>query len=151
MKRLFRNLDVFFSVTLFSAVCMAVLTALPLPSQAAEVVRGSGQAITERRSAGVFDAIEVAGDFELRVRQGSTPVIEVQAEPNLLPYLETLITEDRKLVIRWQRSAHCIRLGVGVAGPLVSIKLPRASVFKVSSSALISSSPAKREGMGRPS
>ena len=133
MKRLFRALDVFLGVSLFSSICMVLLTALPLPSQAAETVRGAGQAITERRTAADFDAIEVAGDFEVVVRQSASTAIDVRAEPNLMPYLETVVTENRKLVIRWKRFTT---INAGVR-PVVSVQVVQLRAIESSGSGLV--------------
>ena len=133
MKRLFNTLDVFLGVSLFSALCMIVLTALPLPALAAEVVRGAGTAITERRTAGDFDAIEVAGEFEVVIRQGSTNTIDVRAEPNLMAHLETVVSDNRKLLIRWKRSTH-IYTGIK---PIVTVQVVQLRSLESSGSGMV--------------
>ncbi|MBA4343003.1 MAG: DUF2807 domain-containing protein [Methylibium sp.] len=54
-----------------------------------ERVQGSGDVATETRSPGSFDGIALSGNFKLRVRQASTNAVELKADRNLLPYIET--------------------------------------------------------------
>jgi len=61
-----------------------------------ERVQGSGQIATEARNLGAFDAISVAGHFDVRVRQGAAESVEVRVDHNLLPLIETRIVDDGK-------------------------------------------------------
>ncbi|MCH7343054.1 DUF2807 domain-containing protein [Pelomonas sp. CA6] len=58
-----------------------------------ERVEGSGDVIAEVRELGSFDAIALAGSFNVQVRQGSSDKVEVRADRNLLPYIETRVSE----------------------------------------------------------
>lgn len=60
-----------------------------------ERVNGSGEIVGESRDLGPFDAVEVAGDFKLTVRQGAARA-ELRADKNLLPYIETKVVEGGK-------------------------------------------------------
>jgi hypothetical protein len=54
-----------------------------------ERVQGSGDIVTESRNPGSFDGIALSGHFKLRVRQAATNAVELKADRNLLPYIET--------------------------------------------------------------
>lgn len=52
-------------------------------------VEGNGHVRTENRFASGFDKVTSSGDFEVIVMPGSRYSVEVTAESNLLPYIET--------------------------------------------------------------
>ncbi len=54
-----------------------------------ERLTGNGDLATEMRDASGFDSIVLSGGFNLRIRQGTGGKIEVKADRNLLPYIET--------------------------------------------------------------
>lgn len=67
---------------------------------------GSGQVQTERRTPGAFDAIVAAGSIDLVVRQGAQEAIELSADDNVLPLIETVVEDSRhgrSLMIRLRR------------------------------------------------
>lgn len=90
------------------ALCgYCALALMPQPGQAA--TRGSGQVTTESRGLAPFQAIVVEGAIDLDVRQGSTPTVQVRADDNLLPLLQTEVQgtgTDATLHVRWQRGAQ---------------------------------------------
>ncbi|MGN7821141.1 head GIN domain-containing protein [Chitinophaga sp. 22536] len=57
-----------------------------------ERIRGNGQMKTESRPAGNFDKISTGGVYNIELQQGSTNSIQIEAEANLLPYIETNIS-----------------------------------------------------------
>lgn len=61
-----------------------------------ERVTGNGDVTTESREPGAFDAISLSGGFQVLVRQGAGTKVEVQADRNLLPYIETRVVEGSK-------------------------------------------------------
>lgn len=69
------------------------LALLPLAASAATT--GSGRSATESRSLPAFEAVAVAGGIDLRLSQGAGPVVEVTADDNLLPLLETVVESGR--------------------------------------------------------
>lgn len=80
---------------------------LPLPAQAA-TAQGSGNALTEMRTLESFEAVAVNGAMDLVVRQGAQQSVQVQADDNLLPLLETVVESGRNgatLQVRWKRNA----------------------------------------------
>ena len=83
-------------------VCLA---ALPLAAQASSVV-GSGRTATETRSLAEFQAVALSGSMDLVVRQGATQSVQVEADDNLLPLLETVVestSHGATLLVRWKR------------------------------------------------
>lgn len=54
-----------------------------------ERVKGSGDLASETRKPGSFDAIALSGNFKLRVRQAGEDAVELRADRNLLPLIET--------------------------------------------------------------
>ena len=97
------NLRAALSLNLITPLLVA-LALLPPPAAAAEI-RGSGNSATEARSLPAFQAIALSGSMDLVVRQG-TQAVQVTADDNLLPLLETVVEPGRDgatLVVRWQK------------------------------------------------
>jgi hypothetical protein len=68
------------------------LAALSLPAiTAAREVRGSGRIATEQRAVAGFDRLAIAGDFEVELHQGEREGVEIVADDNLLPLIETVV------------------------------------------------------------
>ena len=104
-ESIFRWADRMPGLALAGALAGVVLTALPGHARAADAaVVASGPSTTETRSAGEFRAIAVSGGIDLKIRQGSQPAIEVKAEANILPYLETTI-DNGTLQVRWKKGS----------------------------------------------
>jgi hypothetical protein len=61
-----------------------------------ERVTGNGDIATEPRDTGAFDAVSLSGGFQVIIRQGQAHKVEVKADRNLLPYLETRVVEGSK-------------------------------------------------------
>jgi len=53
------------------------------------VVRGSGDVVTEERNVSGFDRVELHGSGKLILAQGSAEALTVEAEDNLMKYIET--------------------------------------------------------------
>lgn len=86
------------------APALAEPSATPASGRAATV--GSGTLATQLRSLEAFDAIRIAGSFKVRVRQTGRETVEVRADDNLLPLIETVVEADgptRTLHLRWKR------------------------------------------------
>ena len=80
------------------------LTALLLSACGIDVVTGSGHLATETRSVSGFDQVELAIRGELIITQGDQESLEIEAEDNLLDYIETTTYGDT-LVIGLKRDA----------------------------------------------
>jgi hypothetical protein len=85
--------------------CIAVLLAMAVLVSACVVpviaitVRGSGSVITENRTLKGFDQIQLSTLGKLEIMQGEEEGLEISAEGNLLPYINTTIN-GKKLEIR---------------------------------------------------
>lgn len=78
-----------------------VAAAFASPAQAwswnnSERISGNGDIATEARDTGAFDGVATAGSFNVIVRQGQGNKVEVKADRNLLPYIETRVTDGGK-------------------------------------------------------
>jgi Putative auto-transporter adhesin, head GIN domain len=70
---------------------------------------GSGKAATESREASGFAAISLRGGMNLVVRQRARESVQVTADDNLLPLLQTVVEgsgDKRTLVIQWLRGEN---------------------------------------------
>jgi hypothetical protein len=65
-------------------------------------VRGSGNVISVARQESGFDRISVSGGMHLYLSQGDEEMLEIEAEDNILPYIESYV-EDGLLVVRYER------------------------------------------------
>ena len=79
---------------------------------------GSGHMVTEKRAVSDFDAVAQDGSIDLLVRQTGKEGVEINAEDNLLPLIETVV-ENRTLKVRfkrgeWVRSHRNIQVTVDV-------------------------------------
>lgn len=85
---------------LLSALSLAALafssTAPAWSWSSGERVNGNGDVTTEARDPGAFDAIALSGGFNVVVRQASSNKVELKADRNLLPYIETRIVDSGK-------------------------------------------------------
>ncbi len=82
--------------------------------------RGSGHIISDTRSASGFHSIEVSGAIDVYVKQDSSTSVKVEADDNLLQYVE-VYTDNSTLVIKtrrgvWIRPTNTIK--VYVSNPL---------------------------------
>jgi len=92
-----------FAPTRWLTPWLLTLALVPLAGQAAT---GSGRAVTETRALPAFEAIALAGSIDLRVRQGTPQSVQVSADDNLLPLLETAVettNQGATLRIGWKR------------------------------------------------
>lgn len=54
-------------------------------------VRGNGELATDQRSVGSFNEVKSFGSFDIEVFTGNENTVKVEADENLLPYIETFI------------------------------------------------------------
>jgi hypothetical protein len=92
----------------FLAPLLVTLAGLPalLLQPALAATHGSGRSATETRSVAEFQAVELAGAMDLTVRQGAQQSVQVQADDNLLPLLETVVestSHGATLQLRWKK------------------------------------------------
>ena len=70
-----------------------------------EMIRGSGETKTEKRSLDGFDRILLEIPSEVTIAKGNEFDLEIKAYSNLLPYIETYV-ENSALHIRYKNSAY---------------------------------------------
>lgn len=130
-------------ISALMACCAGVVLAFAPPAGARTV--GSGNVITEARTVGEFESISTNGSIDVLVRQAAKEAVEVQAEDNLVPLIETVV-EGKKLVIRFRKGesistrkpvlvkVDVVRLtGVASAGSGdVTVQGLKSPVFKLS-------------------
>ena len=72
-------------------IFLLLLSALVLSLSACQIVRGSGEVITVRRNVSGFDQVALSGIGTLHVSVGDEAALKVEAEENLLPFIETRV------------------------------------------------------------
>ena len=131
--------------TLLGAITLTTaLTSMFTPGLAhAAAVQGSGTSVTETRTLDTFEAVALSGAINLMLRQGAQQSVQVQADDNLLPMLETLVEPGRNgntLKVRWKRegvsggwgnSANSIQTRSKV---LITVVVPKLSAVAVAGS-----------------
>ena len=96
MKRLFMAGLVLLALALSSSACDAL-----------RVVRGTGDITTEEREVSAFSAVDLAGIGNVIVDYGDQEALRIEAEENLLPYLETEV-EGGTLTIGMREGVNVI-------------------------------------------
>jgi hypothetical protein len=69
------------------------------------VVRGNGLVVSEARSVSAFHAVSISGTGQLRLRQTGTESLNLEAESNILPQLQTR-SEAGRLILGPERGAY---------------------------------------------
>ena len=64
----------------------------------AERIRGSGKVIQETREVHGFNEVAFGGSGELSIRQGNEESLAIEADDNLLPYIETDVRGGRLVI-----------------------------------------------------
>jgi hypothetical protein len=72
-------------------ILFLLLCILTLSLSACQIVRGSGEVITVQREVSDFDRVALNGVGTLYISVGEEESLKVEAEDNLLPYIETLV------------------------------------------------------------
>lgn len=70
-----------------------------------ERIKGSGEVTTEQRTLSGFTKVSVSGSTDVHITQGDNFEVKVKAYANLLPYLETRIT-DKELLIGYKSNSN---------------------------------------------
>ncbi|WP_205513688.1 head GIN domain-containing protein [Longitalea arenae] len=79
-------------------------------------IKGNGEVTTETRNLSSFSGVASYGFFDVYVAVGSPASVKIEAESNLLPYIETFV-EDGTLKVRtrksiWLRTRETIKVFV---------------------------------------
>lgn len=114
----------------------AVLSAAPAQAWSfsfGERVKGSGELVSETRDLGAFDGISLSGSFKVLVRQGGATQLEIKADKNILPLIETRVVESSKG--RTLEIGH--KKGVSIStrtDPQVTVVLPQLRMIAIAGS-----------------
>lgn len=68
-----------------------------------EIVRGNGDTETETRNVSNFSSVSLEGSGNVTITQGASFAVTVTDDENLLPYVETNVS-DNELLIRYKRN-----------------------------------------------
>jgi hypothetical protein len=116
--------------TFFSAAA-ALLAGFVLafaPTADARVV-GSGRSATETRSVSDFESIAASGSIDIVVRQAAKEAVQIEADDNVLPLVETTVentSQGRTLVVRLKRGEN-IRHGKPIRAIVDVVRLSSIS------------------------
>ncbi len=58
-------------------------------------IRGSGKVVTETRQVSGFDSVSLSGVGELTIIHGDSESLEIEAEDNIIPLIETTVTGSK--------------------------------------------------------
>ncbi len=88
------------SQRLFAAALLLIAAACSslFPTQNPEVIRGSGTVTSDTRSIGTFSTVDLRGQGNVILTVGAEPALVIEAEDNLIPYLDTEVS-DGKLIL----------------------------------------------------
>lgn len=111
---------------------------------AAQSVSGSGKLQTESRAVSGFEAVTLETSFRVVARQAGSEAVQIRADDNLLPLIETVV-ESRgdlpTLVIRWKRGTYIRNSGDIV----VTVDAPRLRALSASGSGTIDAATLKSD------
>lgn len=93
------------------------------------LLQGSGKIVRETRDVSDFSAVEVCCGMQLTLTQGEPTSVELEADDNILPEIETLVADDRLIVQFRQR----ISLWTSTRTPIqLYVTMPTISGVEVS-------------------
>jgi len=108
-------------ITLSLVLCSLVATA-----QWGKRVKGNGKTVTIKRSVGDYDAVTVAGWFDVKLVNGNEGELTIKGEENLLEYIKTEV-KDGKLVIKTKKGVNLKpsnwNSGIYITVPVESIEM----------------------------
>jgi hypothetical protein len=109
-------------------------------------IEGTGDLSTEQRELSSFDAIALEGGFKVQIRQGAADKVEVRADRNLLPYLETRVVDGKK----GRTLEISTKKGYSISAketPLISLDMRQLRAVAVAGSGEINVAPFKAEAV----
>jgi len=79
-------------------------------------IKGNNQVTTENRSISAFEGVSSSGSYDVYVAVGNPASVKIEAESNLLPYIETFV-DDNVLKVRtkgdvWLRPSRPLKIYV---------------------------------------
>nr|WP_297307067.1 head GIN domain-containing protein [uncultured Flavobacterium sp.] len=101
--------------TLF-ALCTISISAF-----AQKIIEGNGNVITENRKTETYDQITLIGSPDVELIQGKEGNLQIQAESNLIPFIETKV-ENNKLTIKFKDGkSYKTKKGIKVIVPIEDV------------------------------
>src|ERR1700733_1954763 len=70
-----------------------------------ETIKGNGQIKKETRQVGDYTSLTSHGSMDVKISYGNSNSVEIEADENLLPYIETTV-EKGKLSIRSKKNVN---------------------------------------------
>ncbi len=104
-------------------------------SQKWETIKGNGETKKETREVSSFTSINAQGPMEIKIDYGNSGTISVEADENLLPYIETTV-EDGRLSINPKKNVNL----KSRSGIVVYVSMTQIKSLKLSGSGNISGS-----------
>lgn len=95
-------------------------------------LNGSGPVITDQRDVGVFTGVDNSGSFDVYVTRSDSFSVEVIAQENLMPMIETYVSGNTLIV--QTENGTCYNSGAPVQ---VHVSMPKAEVLRLSGSGRI--------------
>lgn len=86
-------------------ISLFVLISLNSIAQKWETIKGDGEVKKETREVSNFTSLSSQGSMNVQISYGSSNSVTVEADENLLPYIETTV-EDGRLMIRSKRNVN---------------------------------------------
>ncbi len=86
-------------------IILLAFISLNAAAQPWQTIRGNGEIKRETRTISDFTSLSSRGSMDVQISYGSSNKIEVQADENLLPYIETVV-EDGKLLIGSKKNVN---------------------------------------------
>jgi len=81
---------------------------------------GSGDIVSEKRTTGSFTAINVGGGFDVELRIGSPTEVTVEADDNLIKYVETSVKDGQLRIRLDDMNVHDAHLKVLITAPSIN-------------------------------
>jgi len=117
-----------FTRSIFNTATLLAIPAILLVASCDPMLIGSGAILTENRDVEGFTGLHISVPGDVRVNQGDMFHVQVQAEENLLPYLETE-RNGNDLHIYFSENVH------DVDGLRITISMPKLKNVQLSGSA----------------
>lgn len=86
-------------------ILFLALTSISASAQPWETVKGNGQAKTETRQVNAFTSVSSGGAMNVEIAYGNSNSISIEADENLLPYIETSV-DNGKLTIKTSKNKN---------------------------------------------
>jgi len=105
---------------------VALLLAISINAQWGKRIKGNGKEVTINRTVGDYDAIAVAGWFDVDLVSGNEGELTLNGEENLLEYIKTEV-KDGKLVVKIEKGVNLKssnwNSGINVTIPVESVNM----------------------------